>query len=300
MVVAAGCLSVARSRDLGFLVSEEWRSLLERFAIAFPAPERLWLGTFSRRALRPLVSVLEWFTIPGLSLHFVLRKRALEQAVRSALGEGFAQVVVLGGGFDTLALRLAPVFPSADFFELDHPATQRVKARVFHGDVPKNLRFAPVDFMNQSWEEVLRSMADFSRKRDTLFLCEGVLMYLPLQEVEGVFSAVQRSVDARTRFLFTFMELQPDGHPHFREEAKISRTWLRFKGEPFLWGLPPQGLGPFLDERGFSLAKLWGTDALKEGMGIGKSVSAAGEWLALAATQRGSAARSRRHCPRPW
>src|SRR5262249_52899938 len=155
MVVAAGCLSVARSRALGSLVSAEWKHWLERFVAAFPIPERLWLWPLSRRVARSFVEVLERFTISGLSLHFVLRKRILERAVRTALVERFAQVVVLGGGFDTLALRLASAFPLVSFFELDQPATQAVKERVLKGDAPENHRFSPVDFTRQSWETVL-------------------------------------------------------------------------------------------------------------------------------------------------
>ena len=282
MVVAAGCLSVARSRALGFLVSEEWRGWLERFAAVFPPPERLWLRPLSGRVSRGLVELLERFAIPGLSLHFVLRKRMLERAVRAALVEGFAQVVVLGGGFDTLALRLAFLFPSVNFFELDHPATQRVKERVLKGDAPRNHRFFPVDFTRQPGETVLRGMPGFSRAKDTAFLCEGVLMYLPPREVDAVFSAIRQGVDGQARFLFTFMELQPNGRPHFRRTKAVSGAWLRFKGEPYLWGLPPEELERFLSERGFSTKNLWGADELRAGVDIGEALSAAGEWVAMA------------------
>jgi O-methyltransferase involved in polyketide biosynthesis len=85
--------------------------------------------TLSHPALRWAARLAERATVPGLLLHFMLRKRWIEEAVRSALAEGCEQVVVMGAGFDTLALRLSREFPRASFIEIDHPATQASKRR---------------------------------------------------------------------------------------------------------------------------------------------------------------------------
>src|SRR4051794_31802357 len=74
-----------------------------------------------------LARAIERATVPGLCLHFMLRKRWIEHAVRSALARGARRVVVIGAGYDTLALRLAREFPALRFTEVDHPATQAVK-----------------------------------------------------------------------------------------------------------------------------------------------------------------------------
>ena len=54
----------------------------------------------------------------------MLRKRLIEEVVRASLTEGVEQVVIIGAGFDTLALRLCAGFPRTNFIEIDHPATQ--------------------------------------------------------------------------------------------------------------------------------------------------------------------------------
>jgi O-methyltransferase involved in polyketide biosynthesis len=86
------------------------------------------LNGFWRNATKwsGLAWAAERATIPGLMLHFMLRKRWIEEAVRGALGRGCQRVVVLGAGYDTLAARLAPQFPAVRFVEIDHPATQAV------------------------------------------------------------------------------------------------------------------------------------------------------------------------------
>ena len=76
----------------------------------------------SRAPLSWAVWLAERATIPGLMLHFMLRKRFIEDTVRASLAAGCEQVVVVGAGFDTLAARLAAEFPQARFIEIDHPA----------------------------------------------------------------------------------------------------------------------------------------------------------------------------------
>jgi len=75
-------------------------------------------------------SLTERFSIPGIRTHYVLRKKIIERETRAAIDEGFRQVVVIGAGFDVLALRLASEFPLVTFVELDHAATQNAKRLV--------------------------------------------------------------------------------------------------------------------------------------------------------------------------
>jgi Leucine carboxyl methyltransferase len=58
----------------------------------------------------------------------LLRKCYIENHVRRLLPL-VKQVLVLGAGYDTLAHRLAGEFPHWTFYEVDHPATSKVKLR---------------------------------------------------------------------------------------------------------------------------------------------------------------------------
>jgi len=49
--------------------------------------------------------------IPGLMIHYVLRKNAIEKFTRNAIQEGAEQIVNLGAGFDSLLYRLAHELP---------------------------------------------------------------------------------------------------------------------------------------------------------------------------------------------
>ena len=66
--------------------------------------------------------------VPGGLLHFLARKRFVEDQVRDAIQAGFKQIVLFGSGYDSLGPRLAHEFPHLNVFEVDHPPTQAIKA----------------------------------------------------------------------------------------------------------------------------------------------------------------------------
>jgi methyltransferase (TIGR00027 family) len=206
---------------------------------------------------RLVLDAMERITIPGLRLHYALRKKYLEESARTALDEGFEQVVVFGAGFDTLALRLAREYPLVQFIEVDHPATQGAKVAAL-GDADKraNLSFVSLELTVAGWPEAMRATI-FEPSLRTLFVAEGLLMYLSAAEVDRLFSFVAGNAGAR--FLFTFMERSPDGRIAFRNSTFLVDLWLRLRGEPFKWGAARSGLDEFLDARGLPLSAF--TDA---------------------------------------
>jgi methyltransferase (TIGR00027 family) len=215
---------------------------------------------------RRLFHLYERWTIPALALHQALRKRHIERLVRAGLAEGFDQVVVLGGGLDTLALRLHSEFPTVRFLELDHPATQRLKREMIerHRLAGANLMLVPADLARQSLQEVLALPSGYLPTRKTVFVCEGVLMYLAPEEVDRLFDAILRQETPEVRFLFTSMEPDGRGRPAFRNSTWVVRLWLNWRHEPFRWGLSRTEVAAFVADRGFSLREMVTAEAFRQ------------------------------------
>jgi methyltransferase (TIGR00027 family) len=224
---------------------------------------------FIRRSRRTLFQTLfrfyERITIPGLALHQALRKLHIERGVRDGLEEGFEQVVVLGGGLDTLAMRLHSQFPQVNFLELDHPATQAVKLAVIneHHLGSENLTLLPVDFTRQSLKDCLAACATYQTGAKTIFLCEGVLMYLDASEVDALFAFIRQESGGGVRFIFTFMEPDENGETNFRNSTRLVQLWLHLRKEPFKWGLLKDDMKEFLQARGFSMRELATPETLR-------------------------------------
>jgi methyltransferase (TIGR00027 family) len=235
------------------------------FLEAGPRPPHRLLRATQRRGFRSIVRAMERLTIPGILLHYGLRKRYLEAIARRALTEGCTQVVVFGAGYDTLALRLSAELPTVQFVEMDHPATQQVKVQALERRmrIGPNLRFLAADLARDRWAERLRSVPEYSRRGDTVFVADGLLMYLRSDHVDAVFRFIRDQSGPNSRFAFTFMEPLADGTIAFRDSSRLVAPWLWLRGEPFVWGVRRDQLATFLGSRGFSPRELATPDTLR-------------------------------------
>lgn len=201
---------------------------------------------------RAMLRLVEKITVPGILTHYIARKAFIENAVRKAIGGGAGQVVVLAAGFDTLALRLHEEFPDVEFFELDHPATQSIKKGTISrlGKNGKNLQLIPIDFSKNSTSEVLKKAGRFSEAKKTVFVAEGITMYLNDNEIDNMFKDVSGLSCKDSLLIFTFMEKNSSGGDIF---AKLTDLWLKMKKEPYKWAIANRDLGKFLDKYGYKL-----------------------------------------------
>ena len=117
-LIAAASVFLDGDPQVRGLVPAGAAALCRRFISSFPMPTRAVIGALCHPALRWLARLAERSTVPGLMLHFMLRKRMIEAAVTEAVFRGASQVVVIGAGFDTLALRLHRSHSAVTFIEI--------------------------------------------------------------------------------------------------------------------------------------------------------------------------------------
>jgi methyltransferase (TIGR00027 family) len=180
--------------------------------------------------------LIERITIPGILLHYALRKKCIRELVRSALTNGVTQVVVLGAGFDPLSSELQQEFPSAQFWEIDHPATQRHKVRACSGIGIERVHFVAVDLSAFGLDREALIGSGFDPAKRTFWIAEGLLMYFPADVVSFLTKTLSTLSASGSELAFTFMEKQGDGRVRFSSQTKLVDSWLRRRGEPFLWG----------------------------------------------------------------
>jgi methyltransferase (TIGR00027 family) len=255
LLIAASIVHLRNDARDARLVSQQAAHWCAAFlGFAGPVARRL-PGLVGRGWFRRLVSLLERITIPGMPVHFALRKRYVRNWVLRNLRGGYRQVVVLGAGFDTLCLELHARFPEVRFVEIDHPATQAVKLRALdaRGARPANVRFVPADLAHAPLDCVLAGCGGYDPAARTLFVAEGLLMYLDAGRVAALLDYVARGAN---RIAFSFLELRRDGRPDFRLASRLVSGWLGLRRERFRWGVRRGDLGDFLGARGLRLARV--------------------------------------------
>ena len=258
LLLASSLVFVSRDPKFGHLVPPLAAEASAWFVEAGSRRGKHLLNAVGKKWFRSFGLGIERLTIPGILLHYVLRKRYLEEIVRNHLLEGFHQIVILGGGFDTLAVRLHQEFPKVQFIEIDHPATQRIKKQVLESRqlCRGNMTLLPINLVREKLEKCLLDCREYQLETNTLFLAEGLLMYLKPDEVAAIFRFIRGRAGRKSHFAFTFMEPQADGKVNFRNSSKTVDMWLWWRGEIFQWGLKREDLASYLKSMNFSLLEV--------------------------------------------
>jgi methyltransferase (TIGR00027 family) len=233
-------------------------------------------GAF-KAALSPLVRVGSL----GLVDHIELRTTAIEAAVTAAAHDGIAQIVLLGAGLDARAWSM-PALAGATVFEIDHPTTQAAKRAWLEGSAPmaRAVRFVPVDFERESFPAALEAVG-FERHARTLWIWEGVVMYLSRPAIGATLRDVSRLSATGSGLAVTYIEPDMRLWPAVRG---IARGLLALLGEPLATALSPVELRAMLAEAGFTVSSDTGSSewARDAGRGAGRALLFAGERLAVA------------------
>lgn len=195
-----------------------------------------------------LLQLMEKLLLPGISLHYVMRKRYIEDCVRQSINDGVRQIVNLGAGLDTLLWRLHSSHEGICFIELDHPETLTLKRQaVVAAD---NLHLLEIDFTQQSIAAFLQEQSCFNPAEPTLFISEGVLMYLEESNVVHFFQDLKQLMTTDANLIFTSME--PLGSPEYPDSILL-KAYLKLQKEPFKWSVSRSGLPDFLRSVGYVL-----------------------------------------------
>jgi methyltransferase (TIGR00027 family) len=202
-----------------------------------------------------MVSIYEAFDwmLPGQFEAFAHRKAFCEHQVRDGIDANATQVLVLGAGYDTMCWRLSPEFPDVNFFEIDHPATARLKAKGIK-DMGQydNLHLIPEDLSKRKLVDVLNSHKSWDQEAQTVVIAEGLLMYLPSTAVHDLFRQCASISGDGSRIAFTYIGKGADGRPDAGRCTGFMLWILKVNGEPWLWSIQPDQIGKILKENGWT------------------------------------------------
>jgi methyltransferase (TIGR00027 family) len=181
------------------------------------------------------------------------RTQFFDREVLDALTAGVPQIVLVGAGYDGRALRFR--HPDAHYFEVDHPATQADKRRrVEQLGVPLDgITFVEVDLMTARVDPALAA-AGHRADEPSLFVCEGLLLYLTREVVVGLLTDLRTRAAPGSRLALSTRERLPGkaGLPTPRDLWR--RLLLRFIGEPRRSSYELGGVARLLEETGWMVA----------------------------------------------
>jgi len=243
---------IAAHRAIESSKDEDQRICYDPLARDFLPPGFTVLGLYDI----PEQEALAYFKnlVPGFHEFFLARTRYIDDYLQDCIDNGLEQLVILGAGYDSRAYRFDALTHQIKVFEVDHPATQEFKKEKVlerFKELPSHVSYIPVDFIKEDFQTGLFANG-YDRRLKTLFIWEGVTMYVDSDTVDQTLSFIVKNVGNGSSLIFDYTYPEVLAGTFERKEAK---EWLRIaqkSDEPLLFGISRDTIEKFLTDRGFS------------------------------------------------
>jgi methyltransferase (TIGR00027 family) len=239
----------ALARAVAVHDKDSWLRGPDHLVVHLLSPSRRAVATIP--ALRALAGAAYELAVPGMYVFHCVRTGHFDDIFVNRIEAGVRQIVILGAGLDTRAYRFAHRLRDARIFEVDHPRTAAWKQQRLRQAlpwVPDNVAYVSVDFEIDSLPERLRA-AGFDPAQRTFFLWEGVMMYLKPETVDDTLAFLTTAAPGSSlafEYLYADAFRRPE---HYFGATRLFR-YVAARGEPYLFGIDPDGMDDFLAARG--------------------------------------------------
>jgi len=202
----------------------------------------------------------------GIYEYVIARTKYIDSLFMDALEQGFDQIVIFGAGFDSRAQRFSTLNKKTKIFELDAPITQREKLNAFKERnimIPENVIYVPINFNKESLAEKLDG-GGFANYLKSLFLLEGVTMYLSDDAVDTTFNFIRDVAGKGSWVVFDYIYagvLRQENK--YYGEKDIFKTVAK-AGEAWSFALEEGEIENFLQKYKFRLKNHSNAQALEE------------------------------------
>ena len=230
-----------------------------------PADERICYDPYARQFVPTWMYHIFGFFIkngyaerrgPGVNGFLAARERYIDDVLTRFMEQGLEQLVILGAGYDSRPYRF-DLSGRVKTFEVDHPTTQldkQKKAQIIFGKIPEQVNYVAIDFNTQTLEEHLQ-VAGYDPRLKTLFIWQGVSMYLTCQAVDATLNFVVDHSGSGSAIVFDYIySILLDGKQRQNEVTNM-RRYRFMTGEGLTFGIPEGEIETFLKARGFRQVK---------------------------------------------
>ncbi|MET7288800.1 SAM-dependent methyltransferase [Streptomyces sp. NPDC005573] len=174
----------------------------------------------------------------GFSAYFSVRTRFLDDGILAGTGAGIRQIVTLAAGVDGRTVRL-DLPAGTRWFEVDLPGMTRFKDALLAGSgLPLACeRHGVAADLREDWRSPLRA-AGFDPSRPTVWLVEGLLMYLTDAEGEALLADLTELSAPGSRFMLEHLNevmLGEEGTPLRERTEEQGARWLSARDDIEEW-----------------------------------------------------------------
>jgi methyltransferase (TIGR00027 family) len=220
---------------------------------------KLFLKLMKFSPLREMIFAKRDEELPGVIGNLLYRTRYIDDILRENLEE-MEQLLILGAGFDTRALRIEGI-ESLKVFEADHPQTiskKRKGLKNIYQELPEHLSLVQIDFEKKDLSEVLLKN-NFNKNKKTFVIWEGVTQYLEKEAVDKVLDYFSE-LKSGSRVLFTYIKKEVLAASERSQADQKIIDFVKEMGSPWKTAFKSTEIEEILKSRGLELIENVGRD----------------------------------------
>ena len=197
------------------------------------------------------------FIPSGMYEYLIARTKYIDAVFESVAENGIEQILIFGAGYDSRGIRLYNQEKGFRVFELDAPETQKAKIGQLKKrgiSINRNMVFISIDFNKESLRDKLIE-SGFDRNKKSLFVLEGLTMYLEREAVDSTFKIIDEFSASGSEIVFDYIYLSVlKRHNALYGEKEIYAT-VKNANEEWCFGIEKGELKLFLEAYHFSVVE---------------------------------------------
>lgn len=205
------------------------------------------------------------FFPPGMYEYVIGRTKIIDSIFKNALEAKFDQILIFGAGFDSRGVRFSKLNKRTKIFELDAPVTQEAKLNQFKNrgiELDPNIIFISINFNKESIEEKLLN-SGFDKNRKSLFILEGLTMYLDSEAIDNTFKIIDQFAGDGSEVVFDYIYSSVLREENlYYGETEVYKG-VKDRGEPWSFGIEKGEIKSFLEDKNLKLIQNFDSNDLE-------------------------------------
>lgn len=201
----------------------------------------------------------------GIYPYVIARTKYIDHIFRESIDKSVEQVLIMGAGFDSRGVRFSGLSGNIKVFETDINYTTEAKLKQYKKrriHKPENNIIIPVDFEKEDPRTKLTEYG-FGKNKKTLFILEGLIMYLSEDTVRETFEFIHEYSGPDSEVVFDYLNasvLRLENR--YYGESDIYRRVTK-DNERWLFGIEDGQIDNFLKSLNFDRIEYFDSTALE-------------------------------------
>ncbi|MFX1398180.1 MAG: class I SAM-dependent methyltransferase [Promethearchaeota archaeon] len=201
--------------------------------------------------------IIKKFFPKGIYEYVIARTKVIDDIFSRAIAEKFDQILLFGAGFDSRSIRLVKNNDvKTKIFELDVNTTISDKLKQYNkrNIDPGETIFVKIDFNTENIDEKMKE-AGFQYDKKTLYILEGITMYLNEVGIDMDFKFIAESAGMGSIIVFDYIYQSVLNKQNlYHGEEEIYQT-IKKSGEGWTYGIVEGDIENFLQVRDLKLVE---------------------------------------------